>query len=122
MGPIMCSPVPTPLDPALASALVNLVLGRAIADLERLGVGPPRGGSSRIAYSEGTVVPDWRSPLVSLGKRKLRQLHAAAQKSAPAVKTVLKGGIPRGTRTLLRATAHEAVSTRVCLDPARLVV
>ena len=54
----MCSPIPTPLDPALASALVNLFVGRALDDMERLGVGPPRGGSSRVVYSEDTAVPD----------------------------------------------------------------
>jgi hypothetical protein len=108
----MCSPVPTPFDPALASALVNLVVGRSLDDLERLGVGAPRGGSSRVVYSEDTVVPDRRNPLVALGRRQLRRLHFSLVQS-PLVKTALKGGIPRGTKTLLRTTAHEAASRRL---------
>ena len=111
-GPAMCSPVPTPVDPALASALVHLAVRRAQSDLERLGVGPARGGSVRVEYSGGTVVPDRRTPLVALGRRQLLRLKAGVRASVPAaVGTAMAAGVSRagGTRTLLRTTAHEAV-------------
>jgi hypothetical protein len=49
---------PAPVDPALAAALLQLGVARALHDLERLGVGRPRGGSSRVVVRCGRVVPD----------------------------------------------------------------
>jgi hypothetical protein len=111
VGPTMCNPVPTPVDPAVASILVNVCVGRALKDLERLGVGPPRGGSSAVVYSEGTVVPDTRNTLLSVGRQHLRRLKRAVVQPTQAPAAVLgeKLKLSKGTATLLRVKAHEAV-------------
>ena len=109
----MCSPVQTPVDPALASALASFCVGRALRDIERLGVGPPRGGSSRVSYVGDTVVPvpDGRAPWGPAGRRLARRLRTAAERSGGAVANGLLGGEgAAGTATLLRTTAHKAVS------------
>ena len=102
----MCSPVPTPVDPALASALAHLVVGKALSDLERLGLGPPRGGSVRVEYSGETVVPDRRSPLASLGRRGVRRMLTRLE--AVTSETIGSKAV-KGTHTMLRTRAHEAV-------------
>jgi hypothetical protein len=102
----MCSPVPTPVDPALASALVHLVVDKALGDLERLGLGPPRGGSVRVEYSGETVVPDRRSPLASLGRRGVRRM---LNRLKVATSGTSGSEAVKGTHTMLRTRAHEAV-------------
>ena len=102
----MCSPVPTPVDPALASALAHLVVGKALSDLERLGLGPPRGGSVRVEYSGETVVPDRRSPLASLGRRGVRRMLTRLE--AVTSETIGSKAV-KGTHTMLRTRAHAAV-------------
>ena len=106
----MCSAVPTPVDPAVASILVNVCIGRALKDLERLGIGPARGGSSAVVYREGMAVRDDRNSLASVGRQHLRRLQSVAALSTDAAAAVLGEKLPKGTATLLRVKANEAVS------------
>jgi hypothetical protein len=114
VGPSMCSPVQTPVDPVLASVLVNLCVSRALHDLERLGVGPPRGGSCAVEYEGGRAVPgrDCRGPLGPLGRRQLRRLHSTLVVPAAAAlsRVHLKGGHLGKAATMLRTNAHDAVN------------
>ena len=114
MGPTMCSPVPTPVDPAVASILVNVCVKRALKDMERLGIGPAQGGSSPVVYRDGTVVRDDRNSLASVGRRHLRRLQSLVAKPTEAASAVLLDKLPKGSATLLRVKAHEAVCSSRC--------
>jgi hypothetical protein len=126
-GPAM-SGDPAPVDPALAAALLQLGVARALHDLERLGHGGPRGGSSRVVVRCGRVVPDPRHSWQAQARRRLRRLRsgllrpdraaAAAATEAAAAATAVAERVERasgarGTLTLVRKSAEEAVS-----DPA----
>jgi hypothetical protein len=106
----MCSPVQTPVDPALASVLINLCVSRALHDLERLGVGPARGGSCRVEYREGRAVPGRECR--PMGGQQLRRLHSSIAVPAAAAISRVREEHLRGTATMLRSTAHEAVRRR----------
>ena len=124
-GPAMCGD-PAPVDPALAAALLHLGVARALHDLERLGIGGPRGGSSRVVVRCGRVVPDPRDSWQAEARRGLRRLRsavrqpdrAAAAAAAAATTTLGRAGGVRGTATLVRRTAEDAVRPRV-LGPPR---
>jgi hypothetical protein len=104
-GARMCGPVPTPVDPMLAMVLARLCVGRVLHDLERLGVGPPRGGSSRVVYSGETVRPHRRA---GLGVAK--SLPAAARLGMRRLRTAaVRPAGELGTATLLRSAAVETV-------------
>jgi hypothetical protein len=64
-----------------------------------------------VVYSEGTVVPDTRNTLLSVGRQHLRRLKRAAVQPTEAAAAVLGETlkVPKGTATLLRVKAHEAV-------------
>ena len=105
------------MDPALAAALVHLGVSRALHDLERLGYGGARGGSSRVVVRAGRVVPDPRGSWQAEGRRRLRQLKTVARRPGEAAVAVVEattkaavrvGGV-YGTATLIREAAHEAV-------------
>ena len=116
-GTTMISGGPVPVDPALAAALVHLGVSRALHDLERLGYGGARGGSSRVVVRAGRMVPDPRGSWQAEGRRRLRQLKSAARRPGEAMvavavattKAAVKVGGGRGTATLIRETAYEAV-------------
>ena len=73
VGPVMCSPVQTSIDPTLASALASFCVDGVLGGLEQLGLGPPRGGACRVTYREGRAMPDRRSPVLLVGQRLLRR-------------------------------------------------
>ncbi len=110
---------PAPVDPALAAALLHLGVARALHDLERLGIGGPRGGSSRVVVRCGRVVPDPRGSWQAEARRGLRRLRSAAQEpgravgmaaaAAAAAAELGRAGGVRGTATLVRQTAEDAV-------------
>ena len=113
---------PAPVDPALAAALLQLGVARALHDLERLGLGSPRGGSSRVVVRCGRVVPDPRASWQAHARRRLRRMRSGLLRpdkavaaavtdvaSAAAAKVEQVGGA-RGTLTLVRQSAEEAVS------------
>ncbi len=113
---------PAPVDPALAAALLQLGVARALHDLERLGLGSPRGGSSRVVVRCGRVVPDPRASWQAQARQRLRRLRsgllrpdkavaaAATDVATAAAAKVEQVGGARGTLTLVRQSAEEAVS------------
>jgi hypothetical protein len=106
----MMSPVQTPVDPAVAVALLHLCTARAASDMELLGVGPARGGSVGVRYCGDRVLPDHAGGgalFRAIGRRGLRRVRAAAALAG------LGGGAgtgrANGTRSLLRTAAVETV-------------
>ena len=109
----MLTPVPVPVDPALALTTVHLIVRRAAVDLERVGLGEGLGGSSPVVYRGGTVLPDPRSAWQAQARRRERWLRRVAARPDKAVAALVS---PQRTVTLLRTSAANMVSLSKC-DP-----
>jgi hypothetical protein len=95
VGPAMCNPLETPVDPAVAAVLLSVCLSRAAQGVERLGRQAPPSTPAEAAPALQAL-----GPLVFLRK--------AAARLAAAAKVLRKDG-GRGTATLLRVAAGETV-------------
>ena len=109
------APVPMAVDPALLAVLLQAAFSRAAGDLERVGLGPPRGGSSRVVYRNGRVCP--ASPTTAAGAAGLA-LAAGRLGRRPGRRLVraceaLKRNPVNGTATLVRTAALAALRRQV---------
>jgi hypothetical protein len=110
VGPAMCNPVATPVDPAVSAMLLSVFLSRAGQGLERLGLLPP----TQAQAEEGQQPEHAAASLQDIVP--LRVLRAAAARPA-AVALALKKDCGRGTATLVRFAAAEAV--RIHIAPCK---
>ena len=113
-GPVMCNPVPTPVDPTLAAVLLSLGFSRAAEGLRRLGDLSPAAVGVKTASGAGSAgisLPpvDGLVSLQAVGRRPLSWLREAAAEPAKAT---------RGTATLIRSAATEAVGFALRGGPA----
>ena len=102
------NPVPVTLDPTLTALLVQWSITRVSKDLERAGLGPPRGGSTPISYRKGKILPA-NLPRLSSGLQFLRR----ARTTTAAVVDTVKSHPVRGTTTLIRTVAASMVHRRL---------
>ena len=104
----MVDAVPVTLDPTLTALLVQWSVTRVSKDLERAGLGPPRGGSTPIAYRRGKILPA-NLPRLSSGLQFLRR----ARTTTAAVVDTVKSHPVRGTSTLIRTVAASMAIRRL---------
>ena len=108
-GPSMFLPVQTPVDPALLALAFFYATSRATKDMEKIGVGPPRGGSSRVAYREGKLLRSDRLAHIQ-HRRQVSKALRTVKLSLTTTIMALKEDPVRGSFMLFRNTMVDITS------------